>query len=64
MRKLYRSKLKVIGGVCGGLAKYLDVDPVVVRLITALAIFFTCCTALPVYIIAWLIIPDEPVEIE
>jgi phage shock protein C len=64
MKRLYRSQLKVIGGVCGGLAKYLDVDPVVVRLISGLALFFTCFTAFFVYLFAWMIIPEEPIEKE
>jgi Putative stress-responsive transcriptional regulator len=62
MKHLYRSKQKVIGGVCGGLANYLDVDPVVVRLVAALGLLFTCFTILVAYFIAWLIIPEEPNE--
>ncbi len=64
MKHLYRSRSKVLGGVCGGLAEYLDVDPVVVRLITAIALFFTCCSILPIYLIAWLIMPEGPVGVE
>lgn len=64
MKKLYRSQSRVFGGICGGLAKYLDVDPVVVRLISALALFFTCFTAFFAYLIAWLVIPEEPVELD
>lgn len=34
IKKLYRSeKDRMIAGVCGGLADYFDVDPVVVRLL-------------------------------
>jgi phage shock protein PspC (stress-responsive transcriptional regulator) len=64
MKHLYRSRSKVLGGVCGGLAEYLEIDPVVVRLITAIALFFTCCSILPVYLIAWLIMPERPVGAE
>jgi len=33
-RKLYRSgKNKVIAGICGGIGEYLDIDPVVIRVI-------------------------------
>jgi phage shock protein C len=64
IKRLYRSRSKVIGGVCSGLGKYLDIDPVVVRLIAALGLLFTCCTIFFVYIIAWLIIPEEPVGVE
>lgn len=60
MKKLYRSKEKVIAGVCGGLAEYLEVDPVVIRLIAALGVLFTCFTAIIAYFIAWFIIPESP----
>ena len=58
-KKLYRSRSnRVIGGVCGGLAQYLGIDPTVVRLIMAL-VTFVGGMSLRVYLIAWLIIPEE-----
>jgi phage shock protein C len=59
-KKLYRSKTdRKIAGVCGGLGKYLDIDPVIVRL--AWVIFTLAGGAgLLAYIIAWIIIPEEP----
>lgn len=52
---------RVIGGVCGGLARTLDVDPVIVRVITAvLAILGGAGIA--AYIIAWILIPDDQGE--
>lgn len=34
-KKLYKSsKNKIIGGVCGGIAEYFDIDPTIVRLVT------------------------------
>lgn len=45
-------------GVCGGLAKYLGIDPTVVRLIAAILIIFAGLS-LWVYIIAALIMPRE-----
>ncbi len=37
MRKLYRSKTnRVIGGVCGGIAEYLNVDPTLIRVLWVL----------------------------
>jgi len=57
MKRLFRSrKNKIIGGVCGGLGEYLDVDPVLIRLIWG-ALFFLGGVGLLGYIIAWLIIP-------
>lgn len=51
---------KRISGVCGGIAKYLDTDPTVIRLIWALACFASLGVGLLGYIAAALIIPVEP----
>lgn len=32
-KKLYRSRDSVLFGVCGGLAEYFDVDPVIMRVL-------------------------------
>ncbi len=61
IKRLYRSrKDKVLGGVCGGIAAYLDVDPVVVRLIWAIVALISMGLGILAYIIAWIIIPEEP----
>lgn len=59
-RKLYRSGTnKMLCGVCGGIGDYLGIDPTLVRLIWAL---FACSgTGIVVYLIAAVIIPQEPV---
>ena len=61
VRHLYRSSWNYrIGGVCGGLADYLGVDPTLVRVgYVALSVFFAAFPGILVYIIAWLIIPKE-----
>jgi phage shock protein C len=64
MKKLYRTpKDRILGGVCGGIGKYLDIDPVIIRLIWVL---FTLCAGFTIliYIITWIIIPKEPLEIK
>ncbi len=62
MKKLYKSrKNKVIDGVCGGIAEYLDVDPVLIRLIAVL-FFFTGGATLIAYIVGMIIIPHQPPE--
>ncbi len=59
-KRLYRSKKdRIIGGVCGGLGKYFNVDPVVIRVITV-ALFFAGFLGLLGYIISWIIVPEEP----
>ena len=59
VKKLFRSRSnRVIGGVCGGLAQYLNIDPTVLRVITAL-LTFVMGMSLWVYLLAWIIIPEE-----
>ena len=59
-KKLYRSKKdRWVAGVCGGLAEYLDIDPIVIRLIAFLLVL-SAGGGLLIYIIAWLIVPEEP----
>ena len=60
VKRLYRSRTdKKIAGVCGGIARYLDIDPVVPRLIWVIfALAFG--TGLLAYVICWLVIPMEP----
>jgi phage shock protein C len=59
-KKLYRSREdRWVAGVCGGLARYLDVDPIVIRLI-ALILVLSAGGGLLVYVIAWIVIPEEP----
>ncbi len=63
MKKLYRSRTdKVLGGVVGGLRAYfnLDVDTNLLRLITAGLTLVMPLSAV-LYIIAWIIVPVEPV---
>lgn len=57
--RLYRSKTdKVIGGVAGGLGDYLNIDPVIVRIIFVLLAVFGGSGVL-VYIILWIVIPTR-----
>ncbi|HHW54355.1 MAG: PspC domain-containing protein [bacterium] len=61
-KKLYRSKeQRMLAGVCGGLAEYLDLDVTILRLALAFIIFFTgIFPGLLFYFIAALIIPARP----
>jgi phage shock protein C len=59
-QRLYRSRVnKVFAGVCGGLAEYFDVDPVIIRIIFVLMVFFGGSGIL-LYIAALIIIPQKP----
>lgn len=59
MKRLYKSrKNKVIDGVCGGIAEYFDVDPVIVRIAFVLFLFLGG-SGLLAYIIGMIIIPSQ-----
>ena len=61
-KRVYRSRTdRVLGGVCSGLGKYFGLDPVLLRVLWAIA-FFVGGAGLLAYIIAWIIIPEEPVS--
>jgi phage shock protein C len=49
----------MLGGVCGGIAEYLDTDPIIIRL---LWVFLTLAYGLGIlfYLLAWVIIPLDP----
>ena len=56
-KRLYRSdRDKILGGVCGGLGEYFEVDPVLIRIITVLLIIGTGVSVLA-YVICWIVIP-------
>lgn len=58
-RKLMRSRTDhMIGGVCGGLASYLGVDPTVVRLIFVLLAIGNGAGVL-IYFVLWIVVPRE-----
>ncbi|RKD29150.1 PspC domain-containing protein [Thermohalobacter berrensis] len=58
-KKLYRStENKVIAGVCGGVAEYLDLDVTLVRILWVL-ISFAIGAGIIAYIICAIIIPER-----
>lgn len=61
IKKLYRSKSnKIIAGVCGGFAEYLEVDPNVIRLLFVLLLLITAIIPCVIfYLIAAIIIPER-----
>jgi phage shock protein C len=61
-RRLYRSRRdRKIAGVCGGMAEYWGIDPVIPRLIWV-AFALAAGSGILAYVICWLIIPKEPAE--
>lgn len=61
-KKLYRSlSQRTLGGICGGLADYFDVDISLVRLIfVGIALITAVIPMVIFYLIAWMVIPSEP----
>ncbi|MBQ8773593.1 MAG: PspC domain-containing protein [Muribaculaceae bacterium] len=59
-KRLTRSSSdKKIAGVCSGIAKFLGLDPTLVRLAYALLTIFTAFAGVLIYIIMMLIVPEE-----
>ena len=58
-KRLYRSKKdKIVGGVCGGVAEYFEVDPVIIRLLGIIGTFLWGL-GLIAYLIMWIIVPKK-----
>lgn len=58
-KQLRRSSTnRSISGVCGGIAEYFEVDPVLVRIVFILAVFGLGVSIL-VYPLLWLVMPEE-----
>ena len=62
-KRLYRQpKDKMIGGVCGGIAEYFEIDPVIVRVLFVIALFLGTM-GFWLYIILWIIVPKAPQQL-
>lgn len=60
-KRLYRSKTnRIFAGICGGLGEYMNVDPVMLRLIWTLIVIFTgIFPGVIAYFIAIFIVPER-----
>lgn len=61
MRKpLRRSRNKMIGGVCAGIADWLNIDPSIVRVgYVLVSVLSAAFPGILVYIILWAVLPEE-----
>ena len=58
-KRLERSKSnRVLGGVCAGVANYLNMDPTLVRVLTVLLTLFTGVPVI-VYLVLLFVVPEE-----
>ena len=61
--RLYRdSSDKIIGGVCSGIANYLNVDPAIFRLLFAIVTFGGFGLGILLYILLWIILPAKDLD--
>lgn len=59
-RRLYRSESdRVLAGVAGGLARYLNLDANLVRVVWAAAGLFGVGFPVVVYLVMWVLVPRE-----
>jgi phage shock protein C len=60
-KRLQRSRTeRIIGGVCGGLGEYFNVDPTLVRVLWVIVTLMGGAGILA-YLILWIVVPQEPV---
>ncbi|MGA8938742.1 MAG: PspC domain-containing protein [Acidobacteriaceae bacterium] len=60
-QRIYRPLYgRMIGGVCAGLAQHFQWDVALVRVLLVVLVFFGCGTPILAYLIAWMVIPNEP----
>lgn len=64
-RKLFRDpQNSMLGGVCSGLAAYLNIDPTIVRLIAVLLFFLSGTTVAIIYIVLWIVVPSASTPLQ
>jgi phage shock protein PspC (stress-responsive transcriptional regulator) len=57
-KRLYRDPdTRMLGGVCGGLGAYFNIDPIIFRIIFIL-ISFGMGSGIIIYVILWIVIPE------
>jgi len=49
-----------VGGVCAAFGRYFDIDVAVMRILWILAVIMTVPLAIIAYLVAWVVIPEEP----
>ena len=59
LKQLLEQSSWIIAGICGGIAQYFELDPTIIRVLFVVLSVFAGGGIL-VYIILWLIIPQEP----
>jgi phage shock protein PspC (stress-responsive transcriptional regulator) len=64
-KQLFRSRdERMVAGVCGGLGKYFDIDPTIIRLIFVFGSIVTGSGLFWAYLVMMLVVPEEPLASE
>ncbi len=64
-KKLYRSRSqKMVGGVCGGLSEYFDIDVSIIRVLWVIGTLLSIGLGILAYIIMVIIFPEHPEELD
>jgi len=59
-KRLYRSSTnRILGGVCGGLGEYFDLDPNIIRLLWVVFTLISAGAGILAYLIAWILLPER-----
>ena len=59
-KTLYRTHQgRMVAGVCSGLGEYFGVDPNLIRVIFLVLTVFTAGVGVLIYLLAWIVIPEE-----
>lgn len=57
-KRLYRdTENRVLGGVCSGLSVYINIDPVILRILFILLVFAGAGISVIIYLILWVVVP-------
>ena len=51
---------RVFGGVCAGFAQAYGWDVILARIVLSVLVLFGCGTPILAYLIAWMVMPNEP----
>ena len=63
-KRLYRSLTdRKFAGVAGGLAEYLNMDPLLIRLIFVV-LTISAGAGVPIYIVHWIVTPEQPIRMQ
>jgi len=62
-KKLYRSRDdRMVSGLCGGIGKYLGVDPTIIRVIYTVLSILLGGVPIGIYVILIMVVPEEPLS--